>query len=313
MTLNDYWTRATLNKIGVLAAATSLSACAAFTENMTDGYLVDTAVTYKNAEIYGDNVQPAPFNLDTGRLPGRNVSALVDATPDPSITARPARAQELARAKAARNRLAYYLMDRSNHLCQSHRAGIAAISSGVNFSLSEGATLLSTAGALVNGERAAQILNGLSAAVNATRSNFNENIYQNLLMPAILESIQNTRNNLRTTIVTALETRNPDVYPVEAAIVDVNIYHAKCSFVEGLSSLAQAAENLKITRDEREAKIQQATKRLNELRALVRVHARSKSSTAKTRETLNAAMEAAAAELAQLYGESGNSKPGEGN
>lgn len=236
---------------GVASVSLTLSGCVS--EMAVDGYTVD-ALTRTNTSIeYGDMQLPRPFNLDggvDGTLPGGLTYALASRVDN----------------KRGRNDLAHFLIERSNTLCERHRAGIAAVSSSVNFGLTELATGLNTAGTLVVGEQAAKILTGIAGAVNASRDAFNEHIYQNQLMPAILESIKNSRENKYKEIVANLN-KSTDDYPAAALIADANDYHHRCSFVEGMSTLAAAAKEVKVTDAEREQKVQELKKQLSDLNA----------------------------------------------
>lgn len=244
-----------IDRLRIFACAISTSAALSgcVSEMAVDGYTVD-ALTKTNTSIeYGDMQLPPPFNLDGGdygTLPGGLTFAKAS---EPNN-------------KRGRDDFAHFLIERSNTLCERHRAGIAAVSSSVNFGLTELATGLNTAGTLVVGEQAAKILTGIAGAVNASRDAFNENIYQNQLMPAILESIKNSRENKYKEIVASLS-KSTDEYPASALLVDVNDYHQRCSFVEGMSTLAAAAKEVKVTDAEREQKVQELKKQLSDLNA----------------------------------------------
>jgi hypothetical protein len=259
----------------VVLGALSISGC----ETSVDAYTTDALTTTDASFEYGGLQLPIPFNLDGGKngvLPG-------------GITFADAKTND-----KKRNDVAYLLIERSNALCRSHRAKIAAISSGTNFGLTELATALNTAGALVTGKEAANILTGIAGATNATRGAFNEHFYQDQLMPAILESIKNSRNNKYTEIVGKF-TKTIDEYPASAMIVDVNDYHMRCDFLEGVAALAAAAKKVKVTDKERQQEVEDLTKQLKGLQ-----DARKSTTTTAQRDDVDAAGKEITARIEQL-------------
>ncbi|MBL9098109.1 MAG: hypothetical protein JNK07_14355, partial [Alphaproteobacteria bacterium] len=77
---------------------------------------------------------------------------------------------------------------------------------------------------------------------------------------------KNSRENKYKEIVANLN-KSTDDYPAAALIADANDYHHRCSFVEGMSTLAAAAKEVKVTDAEREQKVQELKKQLSDLNA----------------------------------------------
>lgn len=251
-------------------------------EPALDAYTVDATTTINDATEFGDQSLPRPFNLDCSATPTGVTYRMASGSQEPTPPCRDEKRAENTKPtatplagrssftneqiKSYRNDLAYHLIYRSNAVCSSHRASIAAVSNGVNFGLGEIALAFNTIGALVSGEQAAKILSGAAGAVTATRSNFNETFYQNQLLSAILESIKNSREEKLTKIAANLD-KPAEGYSAAQLVADIDQYHRLCSFVEGVTALAAAAKEIKTTNSEREGALVTLQYRMEQLKA----------------------------------------------
>ena len=96
------------------------------------------------------------------------------------------------RQAVMRNRLQDYLLWRSEQQCQRHTASILATQSAVNFSLGSVATGLAGFAAIVTAP-ATSVLAASSAALSATKSQFNEEFYHQQVAPAVVRKIISSR------------------------------------------------------------------------------------------------------------------------
>ena len=93
-----------------------------------------------------------------------------------------------------RNRFQDYLIWRSEQQCQRHTASILATQSAVNFTLGSIATGLAGFAAIVTAP-AAGIMAASSAALSATKSQFNEEFYHQQVAPAVVRKIISIRSD----------------------------------------------------------------------------------------------------------------------
>ena len=116
-----------------------------------------------------------------------------------------------------RNRLQDYLLWRSEQQCQRHTASILATQSAVNFSLGSVATGLAGFAAIVTAP-ATSILAASSAALGATKSQFNEEFYHQQVAPAVVRKIISSRADYYQWLMTRRGT------PIEAAPVSLTTF-----------------------------------------------------------------------------------------
>jgi len=144
-----------------------------------------------------------------------------------------------------RNRLQSRLMFVSDRICDDHKAEVLGFRAQSNLLLSLITTATGTAGALVS-MGAANALSAAAAATNATRSAINDEIYQRLLVPAILRSVDQKRREKEQDIMARRERDGkptaPAVYTVDEAIRDAVNYHELCSFYQGVVALTKGTE-----------------------------------------------------------------------
>ncbi len=137
--------------------------------------------------------------------------------------------------------IAYSLIGLSDNQCAQHKSAILGNSDAFNAGSALTALLSSTAGALVTSSNTAKVLSGFAAAATGTRAIGNDEVYEKMLVPTILEAIDDSRRTALNRIEFNLQTRVAE-YGVQEIVRDAIAYHERCSFTEGLQHLAKALE-----------------------------------------------------------------------
>ena len=262
-----------------LSAFLVLSGCAA----VKDAYMVDS-LTREHGDhllsttplLLGSQYVPIPFDIYTQPFPG---------DPDPTSGKEPGVIPDAACSQSKislndehyftqlgnlcrsaysyaalgsdtknRDSLLGFLVQRSDKICHTHEAGIISIGSEANFGLSEITTILAGLGGLFTPAATARALSGAAGLVNATRDNFNQVFFQNLLATAIVKSIETTRVAKRGSILGHVG-KDKDTWSIDLMIADVEDYHASCSFYAGMVALTSAAQRVTPSTDEISARI----------------------------------------------------------
>jgi len=139
-----------------------------------------------------------------------------------------------------RNRLAAILVKQADDICTVEKGRLVRSETGVNFLLSFLTTSLSSAAAIVTGERAKSILAGLATGSSATQTNFNSTFYKNQLTQAISKSMDTERARLLA-LLNGKQGEKAQTFTVDDMIREVNRYHQACSFEHGLQLLLDKA------------------------------------------------------------------------
>lgn len=232
-----------------IATAASVAGCSV----AHDQYIVNDAISDRDTIGLTGATSPDPINLDTYIFPEdliANLQVEDGDKPKPikdlknlSLLFVPTQGdiepayKKAVNSRTDRNRLQFDIIRRSNEICEVHQGKILANQAILNFSTGLTSTVLSGISAVLGGETAKTALSTASAAVGATGAEANANFYQNLLATAILKKINEIRATEYDRILTE-QTKEPDAYPVSQAVLDVAIYHAKCSFFVGVTALA---------------------------------------------------------------------------
>jgi len=145
-----------------------------------------------------------------------------------------------------RNDAMDFLIGRSNLVCDKHTAAIISGSSTTNFVLAEVTTLLSGLGSLFTAESTIRALSGSAAITNATRAQYNEAFFQNMLNSTIVSAIRESRKILLAEMEVR-RTSDLNAYSGYQMIDDVIQYHLACSFYSGLVALKEAAQKIRPT------------------------------------------------------------------
>lgn len=146
------------------------------------------------------------------------------------------------KAMELRNRLLALLLQRSDVRCEQHKGDIIAQASNSNFLLTVVALGLTSAGTATAVEAAKTALSAAAAAVTGTQAAMNEQIYQQLFAGTIVNAITVSRaEKLKTIEASRLQTTT--VYTVDDMIRDVQDYHQRCSFYDGLVRLHETVEH----------------------------------------------------------------------
>lgn len=157
-------------------------------------------------------------------------------------------AYELAARDAAyRNRLAEYLIGESNTVCNRELGNLTANQAMVNAGLGILTTAFGTAGSIVSGQLAGNILAGAAAGANASRDHINAEVYRNELSPRITRAIRDLRKSEGAAVEGKFGKTIAD-YSVEGMIRDVNNYHQLCSYFIGLDLILKDVDRAALYR-----------------------------------------------------------------
>jgi len=148
---------------------------------------------------------------------------------------------------STRNNTQSRLIILSNEVCEKHLADVFGTSGLINVASSFSSMLLSGAASIVEG-RAAQNMSIASSVISGTRSSINSEIYQGLLVGAIIAEIQGLRSASYTAI-RSRRTQDVTAYPPAEAVGDALAYHDLCSFYVGVTSLVKKAGRTTRTTD----------------------------------------------------------------
>ena len=210
----------------VLAVAlVSLAGCG----HISEAYIVDASVVDTSTEPVNGREAPPAFDLDQEKFPGS--------------TSKLSAYQETVQATggvqtALRNRLQTLLLTRADKICRIHKGRILANASTFDFGTGLTAAILSTASAAVGGETAKTILSAGSAVATATGTAIRASFYQDILASAVVGEIERLQK-IELDRIEKSRVKMATAYTPDDAIRDVVLYHFKCSFYEGLISLAK--------------------------------------------------------------------------
>jgi hypothetical protein len=157
-------------------------------------------------------------------------------------------AYQLAKRDAAyRNRLASYLIGESNTVCTRELGDLTANQAMVNAGLGILTTAFGTAGSIVTGQLASNILSGAASGTNATRDHINAEVYRNQISPRVTRAIRDLRRTQSATLKGKF-TKTILQYDVETMIADVNDYHQLCSYYVGLDLILKDVDRAALER-----------------------------------------------------------------
>lgn len=136
-----------------------------------------------------------------------------------------------------RNYIVTELVTKSNDVCQAHKATMFGNEASWNVTLGTLTNAFTGTAAVFGGAVGKSIFSALGLFSNAERSLVNEEVYQNLLVPAIGQKI----DDIRSTKLTDINSKMKDgtdmkTYSMYQAISDVMEYHNDCSFMLGLQT-----------------------------------------------------------------------------
>lgn len=142
--------------------------------------------------------------------------------------------------KAARNQLLIRIRLLSDEICKKHLGDIRGTATGFNLTFGTLTTLFSGTAALSTGTTA-KTLAAAAAASNASRSLVSEEVYRQAFSDSIVRAVEADRKLKRQTIETGLG-QSRETYSIEQGILDIQDYHDRCSFLNGVGILSQAVE-----------------------------------------------------------------------
>jgi|GEM_PF-3242406 len=97
-------------------------------------------------------------------------------------------------------------------------------------------------GASLAGERTANVLGAIAAALGGTRATLEREVYFDRTVPALIGAMEAARTRLRAVILVGLR-RSADEYPLEAAWTDVQAYEAAATLDNAVQAITQDAAN----------------------------------------------------------------------
>ena len=202
---------------------------------------------------------------------------------------------QMLNARYARNRLASILLKQSDDVCTTEMGRLVSREAMVNTSLSFLTSALAAAGGIVTGQTAHRILSGGAGLSNATRENFDANVYRNVMSSAVAKAIEKERTKQRTDIVSQF-TKDTLDYPVDRMVMEVNEYHQTCSFYRGLGLVLEA-----VSRDENSNEFTRLSGEIASVKEdIADLTARKEKAGAKEKEAIDADLAKKEAELAKL-------------
>ncbi len=139
------------------------------------------------------------------------------------------------------DRLFAILVQRSDRICEVHKSDIVASSSILNTALGLAVTGLSGAGTVVAGAAVKAAVAAATTATSGSKSLINEEVYQKLFVGTIVSAIDTSRNEMLATI--ANHRKENVEYTVDDMVRDVQEYHQRCSFYNGLVVLSEKIED----------------------------------------------------------------------
>jgi hypothetical protein len=136
-----------------------------------------------------------------------------------------------------RNYIMTELVAKSNDACQAHKATMFGNEASWNVTLGTLTNAFTGTAAVFGGPVGKSIFSALGLFSNAERSLVNEEVYQNLLVPAIGQKIDDIRSAKLTDINGKMKAGSTlSDYSMYQAISDVMEYHDDCSFMLGLQT-----------------------------------------------------------------------------
>jgi len=148
---------------------------------------------------------------------------------------------DMTQARMYRNMLQDAIIGVSNTVGSAHVAKILGVEDSLNLTTGFLDLLFDGIAVMVTPAGTKTIFAGLSGVAGATRSLINEEVYSNIIAPAIIKAIDAERTDAWKEIV---QNRTKDVrdYNVEQAIADAIAYHEAWSFYGGMQRIAKAAQ-----------------------------------------------------------------------
>ena len=143
-----------------------------------------------------------------------------------------------------RNELARRLILISDSMAHEHMANTMGVSTSVNLATGVLTNLASEASILFTPRSTKNILSGVAATSNSYRSLWNEEVYKNAFVDAIVKNMRTSRQTAWNKI-SGKFAKNASLYPVDEMLLEINQYHYSGSFAEALSATVTRASREK--------------------------------------------------------------------
>ena len=153
----------------------------------------------------------------------------------------------------ARNALIIRIRLVSDEVCKQHLGDIRGNSTALNLTFGSLTTLFSALASLETGT-AAKTLAASAGFSNASRSLVNEELYRQAFADAIIRAISSDRKDRSNVIEAGMKISgsndSPGGYSIEQGILDLQDYHDRCSFMNGVGLLSKAIEKRGASRED---------------------------------------------------------------
>lgn len=233
-----------LARVGTLALCLTIGGCEWLSTSSRNSMRPAQLVDYAVAVSYVDPVTNTVVDESTVQA-GRRGDAFQTAFSDRAVPVMSTAAIQYARERPEnRDFVQDALLQRSDVLCEQFVDGMFIRVTERKFLLGEVAMVASTVGAFTGGS-AAQALNLVSALAQDTNTLADATVLQNQLVTLIAAKIRANRDKIMGEIM-AKRMKNGApaslaAYPASLALRDAQAYHQQCSFMSGLTNLAEQA------------------------------------------------------------------------
>ncbi|MDK9358952.1 hypothetical protein QQF54_09815 [Lelliottia sp. V106_10] len=148
------------------------------------------------------------------------------------------------KCRTQRNNAIYTLMTGSEQVCLIHRRSIYGRDASFNVTAGTLTSLFAGISTVATPAVSKSIFSALAMFSNSERSLVNEVVYKQMIITAVDNKIQQTRETKAIAIAQHLKDDDITAYPLSKGINDFMDYHNSCSFMEGLRlALANGTQN----------------------------------------------------------------------
>jgi hypothetical protein len=210
------------------------------------GMLLVSTITGCGHLFNGYSVQPMDLSKDGSYVKLKN--ALTSAEGGPLITSdcfNPPKENKAAtdaaitaRCTGQRNMAVAVLVIASDEACLAHRRSMYGREATWNVGLGTLTNLFAGAASVVSAETTKSVLAAMALFSNSERSLMNENVYKQMLVPAVDRKIVELRDVKMRAIYASLK-QNLTAYSIHESLRDVIQLHNSCSFIDGLQKALQ--------------------------------------------------------------------------
>lgn len=151
----------------------------------------------------------------------------------------------LGKCRIQRNNAIYTLMTGSEQVCLIHRRSIYGRDASFNMTAGTLTSLFAGISTVATPAVSKSIFSALAMFSNSERSLVNEVVYKQMIISAVDDKIQQTRETKAIAITQHLKDDDISAYPLSKGINDFMDYHNSCSFMEGCAWRWQMAPRIR--------------------------------------------------------------------